>query len=364
MLDWLETYTFPLESSFSDIRKAARIYNRVVARTLSHGTTTAAYYATVHVPATNLLADICLARGQRAFVGRVCMDRMSPEDYRDESVESAMRDTQQCIEHIKRIDPEFDLISPIITPRFAASCSAEALAALGQLHRETGLPIQTHISENKAECKVVKESFPESASYAHVYDEAGLLTSKTILAHAVHLDEAERALVKQRQAKISHCPASNTALTSGTAKVRRMLDEGLTVGLGTDVSGGYTPSMLSEVREAIFVSRHVAMTAGDEAKLSVEEVLYMATRGGARVVGLESRIGGFEVGKDWDAQLIGLGGVGDTDDLDQNAGLVEIFGDETWEEKVAKWVYTGDDRNTIAVWIQGRLVHSRESFRS
>ena len=142
-----------------------------------------------------------------------------------------------------------------------------------------------------------------------------------------------------------------------------MLDDGLTVGLGTDVSGGYTPSMLSEAREAIFVSRHVAMTDGDDAKLSVEEALYLATRGGAKVMGLESRIGGFEVSKDWDAQLIGLRGVGDPDDLDQNAGLVEIFGDETWEEKVAKRVYTGDDRNTIAVWVKGRLVHSRASFR-
>ncbi|KAK4956476.1 hypothetical protein LTR10_006001 [Elasticomyces elasticus] len=363
LLDWLNTYTFPLESSFSDLDRAARIYNRVVARTLSHGTTTAAYYATVHVPATNLLADICMSRGQRAFVGRVCMDRLSPDYYQDESVESAILDTQACIDHIKHIDPQFDLVTPIITPRFAPSCTDGMLAALGKLHRDTGLPCQTHISENKKEIELVKELFPNHDSYTHVYDQAGLLTPKTILAHAIHLSSEERSLVKTRQAKISHCPASNTALTSGRAAVRTMLDEGMTVGLGTDVSGGYTSSMLTEAREAIFVSRHVAMESGDEAKLSVEEALYLATRGGAQVVGLENRIGGFEVGKDWDAQLIGLDGVGDTVGLDPGAGLVEIFGEETWDEKVAKWVYTGDDRNTRAVWVKGRLVHSRESFK-
>ncbi|KAK1066813.1 hypothetical protein LTR74_006863 [Friedmanniomyces endolithicus] len=364
LLDWLNTYTFPLESSFKDLERASRIYNRVVARTLSHGTTTAAYYATVHVPATNLLADICQSRGQRAFVGRVCMDRLSPDYYQDENTESAVRDTQACIDHIKHIDPEFNLITPIITPRFAPSCTDETLAALGKLHLSTGLPCQTHISENLQEIELVKSLFPTSDSYAHVYDTAGLLTPKTILAHAVHLTPTERQLVKTRGAKISHCPASNTAITSGRAKVRTMLDEGLTVGLGTDVSGGYTSSMLTETREAIFVSRHVAMDEGDEAKLSVEEVLYLATRGGAKVVGLEGRIGGFEVGMEWDAQMIRLGAVGGAEErLDERAGLVEVFGEETWEEKVAKWVYTGDDRNTVAVWVKGRLVHSREGFK-
>lgn len=288
------------------------------------------------------------------------MDRMSPDYYRDESVDTVIRDSQQCIGHIKQIDPDFDLITPIITPRFAPCCTPETLSALGQLHKDSGLPCQTHISENKNECELVKSMFPESRSYAHVYDDAGLLTSRTILAHAIHLTSEERALIKERDAKISHCPASNTALTSGTAKVRHLLDEGLTIGLGTDVSGGYTSSILAEAREALFVSRHVAMSDGDEAKLSVEEALYLATRGGAKVVGLENRIGGFEVGKDWDAQMVSLVSIGEDTEIDQSVGPVEIFGSEDWEEKVAKWVYTGDDRNTTAVWVKGRLVHSRK----
>ncbi|CAK3815027.1 guanine deaminase [Lecanosticta acicola] len=366
LLDWLNTYTFPLESSFKDLNLAAKIYNRVVARTLSHGTTTACYYATIHVPATNLLADICHSRGQRAFVGRVCMDHLSPDYYRDESAAESLEGTKACIAHVRHIDPDFDLVSPILTPRFAPSCSPAALEGLGKLHRDTGIPVQTHISENLAEIELVRKTFPESRHYADVYDSFGLLTPKTILAHAVHLSADERALIRARGAKISHCPASNTALTSGCCPVRQLLREGLTVGLGTDVSGGYTSSMLAECREALFTSRHLAMHSEPEAevKLAVEEALYLATRGSARVVGLEGKIGGFEVGMEWDAQMVRLATVGDGLDLEEEKeGLVEIFGGESWGDKVAKWVYTGDDRNTMAVWVKGRLVHCRENFK-
>lgn len=291
------------------------------------------------------------------------MDRLSPEDYRDESTEAAVEASKACIEHIKTLDPEYDLLTPIITPRFAPSCTLETLRALGKLHHEAGVPAQTHISENPSECKLVAELFPECKSYAHVYDSTSLLTSRMILAHAIHLSEEERKLIKARGAKISHCPTSNTSLTSGRAKVRRFLDEGITVGLGTDVSGGYTASILSEAREAVMVSRHVAMDEGDEAKLSVAEALFLATRGGAKVVGLEDRIGGFEVGKDWDAQMVMFDPVGETVGLDPKAGVVDVFGGESWEDKVEKWLYCGDDRNTHAVWVKGRLVHSREVFK-
>ena len=357
LLSWLETYTFPLESSFSSLSVAQRNYTRVVARTLSHGTTTACYHATVHVPATNLLASICQTMGQRAFIGRVCMDRMSPPYYRDESVASAIADSRSCIEHVRAIDPTNALITAVITPRFAPSCTEPVLRELGALHAETGVPCQTHISENKDEIALVKRLFPESKSYTHVYDDAGLLTEKMILAHCVHLSAEERKLIKMRGAKVSHCPASNTALTSGAARVKQLLDEGITVGLGTDVSGGYSSSVLEEVRHAIMVSRHVAMVDGDQGKLSTEEALYLATRGGAKVVGLENRIGGFEVGMDWDAQMISLGTVSEDGNLVEGEGPVDVFGNESWDDRIAKWVWNGDDRNTKAVWVKGRMVH-------
>lgn len=366
-MDWLETYTFPLEASLKDLAKARKVYTAVIRRTLAHGTTTAAYYATIDVAATNLLADLCLSFGQRAFVGRVCMDNpdMCPAYYRDESAEASLAKTKETIAHVRGIDPHFDIVSPILTPRFAPSCSNEAMADLARLQRETDLPVQTHISENKGEVALVAELFPEAGSYAKVYDNAGLLTPKMILAHAVHITEGEAQLIASRGAKVSHCPCSNSSITSGAARVRWLWERGVEVGLGTDVSGGYSPSVLEAARQAALVSRHVAMGVEDEgererSKLSVEEVLYLATRGGARCVGLEARVGAFEEGLQWDAQLVGLGAVGEDGEREgEDEGNVDVFGWEDWEERMAKWVYNGDDRNTKMVWVKGRQVHAR-----
>ncbi|OAA80871.1 guanine deaminase [Akanthomyces lecanii RCEF 1005] len=392
LLDWLEKHTFPMEASLKDLAKARKVYTAVVRRTLSHGTTTAAYYATIDVAATNLLTDLCFAIGQRAFVGRVCMDRpgINPDYYRDESTEAAIQATEQTIEHVRAIDPKFDLVAPILTPRFAPSCTPEGMRALAKLQKQGGYLAQTHISENTGEVQLVRELFPESQSYTQVYDDHGLLTPRMVLAHAVHLTEEEGSLIALRKSKISHCPCSNSSLTSGTARVRWMWQKGIEVGLGTDVSGGYSPSILEAARQATLVSRHVAVRAGDDiekerCKLSVEEVLYLATRGGAICLGLEDKIGGFEVGKDWDAQLVGLGRVADSglregEEYTANGhgagagadaagmvpalngcdeGNVDIFGWESWDEVMAKWLYSGDDRNTKKVWVKGRLVHAR-----
>jgi guanine deaminase len=366
LLDWLNTYTFPMESSLSALPTARRVYARVIARTLSHGTTTAAYYATISVPATNLLADLCLAAGQRALIGRCCMDSLAPDYYRDAGPEESIAGTKAAIAHIASIDPTHAIVKPIITPRFAPSCSSQLLTGLGKLQKETGLPVQTHISENKREIDLVAQLFPESKSYAEVYDSHGLLGPKTVLAHAVHITDEERALIRERGAGISHCPVSNAALSSGMAAVRTWLDDGISVGLGTDVSGGYSPSVLEAVRQALMCSRNLAMgEAGEEAerrKLSVEEALYLGTLGGAKVVGMEGKVGAFEVGMEWDAQLVGMEGVGLEGGFEgADGGPVDVFGWESWEDKLAKWVFNGDDRNTLAVWVRGRLVHQRRS---
>ncbi|RMZ89795.1 hypothetical protein DV736_g2960, partial [Chaetothyriales sp. CBS 134916] len=337
LLDWLTTYTFPLESSLGNaasplyansttpvdpLSRAKAVYNRVVSATLAHGTTTASYYATISVPATNTLSKTAFEKGQRAYVGR--------------------------------------LLAPIVTPRFAPSCLASTLTALGQLAKEKDLRIQTHLAENVDEMKLVKELFPEQASYTEVYDTHQLLTPKTILAHSIHLDASEIQTIKVRQSKISHCPASNSALGSGFCPVRVYLDSGLDVGLGTDVSGGYSPSILEAVRQACLVSRHVGYIHGGDSRhsLSVNDALYLGTVGGAKVVGMEGKLGAFEEGMLWDVQEIDLGDLNDEGEQLGDSG-VDIFGWESWENKVAKWVWGGDDRNVKRVWVSGKLVHER-----
>ncbi|KAL3474240.1 hypothetical protein BJX99DRAFT_181755 [Aspergillus californicus] len=382
LLDWLDRYTFPLESSLSSVSTAHSVYNTVISRTLANGTTFASYFATIHVPATNLLATLCHKRGQRALIGRVCMDNPSfcPDYYCDQSAEDSLEKTKESIKHIHSLDPKGNLVKPIVTPRFVPTCSREALTSLGKLAAEYSPPlhIQTHISENKDEVALVKTLFPESSSYAGVYDTYSLLTPRTILAHAVHIDAAEQRLIASRDARISHCPSSNSALGSGIAPVRDILNAGVTVGLGTDVSGGYSPSILEAARQACLVSRLLRHTAaytetgrqdGTEV-LSVEESLYLATRGGAAVVDMASEIGGFEKGMFFDAQLISLGSTvlnisscADEADLvrdisDTKDSVVDIFGWESWTEKVHKWVWTGNERNVRSVWVRARLVHS------
>lgn len=289
--------------------------------------------------------------------------RQNVDYYKDASPESAIQDTKATIEHCHSVDPERRLLTPILTPRFAPSCTEQCLQDLGKLHKETDLPIQTHISENPNEVQLVKEMFPKQTSYADVYDAFGLLTKRTVLAHAVHLTPHEIDLVRSRDAKVSHCPISNSYIASGMCPVRDLLDAGIDVSLGTDVSGGYSPSILAAARDAAGVSRIRSATCSSDIspdrkermKLSPEECLWMATRGGARCLGLEQKVGGFEVGMLWDAQYVDLGEEVD-DDGDGGRGNVALWGKENWAERIAKWVFCGDDRNTQAVWVNGRLV--------
>ena len=313
---------------------------------------------------------------------------LNPDYLRDESPEQAVADTKATIAHIDSIDPQHALITPIVTPRFVPSCSSPLLAGLGALAKESNLPIQTHLSENASEIALVRTLFPSHTSYSHVYDTHGLLTPKTVLAHCVHLSPDERSLLKKTGSKVSHCPVSNTSLSSGLCPVRQLWDDGIDVGLGTDVSGGYSASILVAAREAAMVSRTLAglttateeedaigndknellrqghevaskhsTTAKDRKKLSVEECLYLATVGGAKCLGFEGKVGGFEVGMLWDAQLVELDDGEADDDVDD--GPVQLWGGETWGEKVAKWLFCGDERNTKMVFVGGKLVHER-----
>ncbi|KAI5291079.1 hypothetical protein KEM52_000267 [Ascosphaera acerosa] len=391
LLDWLETYTFPLESSFREKRAGdyrtkydqvspELAYNRVVQKTLANGTTCASYFGTIHVPATHLLARICHQRGQRALIGRVCMDRAETcaDYYRDETTEMALVATRKSVNAILGDPALGDLIQPIVTPRFAPSCTSEALRGLADIAASYNPPlrIQTHISENVNEVAWVKQLYPECKSYTDVYDQHGLLTPRMILAHAIHLTPEERALIRDRGSGVAHCPTSNSAIGSGVCPVRTLLDDGIAVGLGTDVSGGWQPSILEVVRQACLVSRTIHFNsdyiadlrecgkddiAHGRQKISVAEALWLATRGGARVVDMDGDdgIGGFDVGQQFDAQLIELGKPLIKRDKDESCSSnhnVDIFGWETWEEMVDKWVWNGDDRNVQAVWVAGRKV--------
>ncbi|EDO17999.1 hypothetical protein Kpol_1054p46 [Vanderwaltozyma polyspora DSM 70294] len=360
LLDWLTKYTFPLEASLKDLSIAHKVYTKVVERTLSNGTTTAAYYTTIDPESTKLMAKICSERGQRALIGKVCMDRNSPDTYQ-ESTHESLESSDEVIAYIRNTlkDPK---ILPILTPRFAPTCSCELMKGLSKLAQSyDNLHIQTHLSENLKEIDWVKELFPDCSSYTDVYYKYGLLTNKTILAHCVHLSNPEIELIKTAGAGVAHCPIANTSLSSGECHVRKLIDEGVNVGLGTDVSGGFSSSILVTARQAHLVSRHLSMKFEDEVdkdhmKLSVVDALYLGTQGGANVLNMGDKLGTFDVGKKFDSQLININSEYDPVDIFHWQVPSENNDSFTMEEIISKWFFNGDDRNTINVWVDGSQI--------
>ncbi|KAI9468876.1 MAG: guanine deaminase [Benjaminiella poitrasii] len=353
LLEWLETYVFPCESAFKDTDHARQAYQTVIRRFLKNGTTTCSWFATIHLDSCKQLADIIHQFGQRAHIGKVNMDQNAP-DYYVESTNDSVQDTERFIQYVRAIGS--DLVTPVVTPRFAITCSSDLMKQLAELAERYQVPIQTHLCENPDEIAFTRSLFKDSRDYTSVYDDHGLLTDRSYMAHCVHMTDAELDLLVARKVGVSHCANSNFSLHSGVCDVRRMLERGVEkVGLGTDVAGGFQPSMLDAVRSSFFASKTCKVWARDHegdkeyAPLTPAELLYLATMGGARVLGLEEKIGSFEVGKAFDALWIDLEG-----------GSVDLMGGESMVQKVQKFLFNGSSENLMHVYVQGRRVAGRD----
>jgi len=217
---------------------------------------------------------------------------------------------------------------------------------LGELSTKYNVPVQSHISENKDEIKFVHELHPNN-SYAEVYDNFKLMTPKTIMAHGVHLTDDELHLFKEREAAISHCPVSNFSLCSGVFCARKALDMGIKLGLGTDVAGGYSPSLLDTIRQAVSASNVVHLEKPEYKPLSWQEAFHLATVGGSQVIGMEDTLGNFLPGKSFDALVV---------DPRVNNSPLDVFADDTLLEIFQKFIFLGDDRNITQVWVQGNKI--------
>ncbi|XP_070760880.1 guanine deaminase [Enoplosus armatus] len=345
LLQWLNTYTFPVESRFKDLEFANRVYTTVVKRTLRNGTTTACYFATIHTDASLLLGQIANAFGQRALVGKVCMDRNNSVKHYKETSQESQEETCRFIAEL--LNKKYPLVKPVVTPRFAPSCTGALLGQLGAIAKNNNLHIQSHISENVEEVKLVKELFPESESYTDVYHKCNLLTDKTVMAHGCHLTDEELALFRETGASLSHCPNSNISLCSGVLNVRNVLKHKVKLGLGTDVAGGYSASMLDAVRRALDSSKVLTIQNPENDTLTFEEVFRLATLGGSQALSLDDQTGNFEVGKDFDALRVNVAAPGGPIDLIQCDGPKILL---------EKFLNLGDDRNILEVFVAGRKV--------
>jgi guanine deaminase len=344
LLQWLDRYTFPREKSFGDRSKDSikKEYSEMAQRLIRGGTTSCVYFGSLQLEANEILVDALIESGQRAFIGKVCMDQNSPADYIESTTDSITR-TRDFISYIK--SKNSPLISPVVTPRFAPTCSMTLMKELGAISKEHSCHIQTHLSENLAEIAWVKELFPSNQNYSQVYDEAGLLANKTILAHAIYLEDTEKSLIKERGAAISHCPNSNFALSSGCLNIRDLLDKEIKVSLGTDVSGGYSTSILDACRQAIITSKVVHFQNREKYRpLSAVEAFSLATLNGAICLNLQDSLGNLLPGKFFDALIVNV----------HANPQIPIGPESSLQNLLEKFIFCGDDRCISHVFVQGR----------
>ncbi|OBS24247.1 hypothetical protein FPOA_04793 [Fusarium poae] len=309
ILDWLNKVTFPVEARFSDPIYAKRMYEDTVQDFLRQGITTASYYGSRHAEATRILADICHARGQRAFVGKCNMDRNAPDYICEESAAISLQETKECIVHIRGLEPKDELVKPVVTPRFAICCTDELLRGLGDMvQADDTLTMQTHFNEAQQEIDATTELFPGfKGSEADLYESYGLLNRRSILAHCTIMSDYEKERLEALKCGIAHCPIANMTVGGGfmVAPIRDFLRRGIKVGLGTDSGGGWASSMLAVIRQAMIASNaREVLSEGKDKALSLEEAFYLSTLGGANVLCLEKQIGNFEVGKEFDATWV------------------------------------------------------------
>jgi guanine deaminase len=300
LLAWLERYVFPLEHDF-DVPAAEALAPQVYRAMAAAGTTTISAYAAVWPDSTEACFAAAQEHGIRATIGNVLMDRVTYDERTapGDILENAIRASGELCE---RWHGAADgRLRYAFTPRFAVSCTADMLRESAALAEHYGATWQTHLSEDAREMATVAEHFPEALDYLDVYDRAGGLGRKALLAHAIHLSDREVARLVETDAAIAHCPVSNMYIRSGVMPIARYLDEGLRVGLGTDVAGAPELSVITQMRLGFFAHNARAVIVGDDRPIPGPlEWIRLGTLGGAQALGLDDVIGSLEAGKEAD----------------------------------------------------------------
>jgi guanine deaminase len=347
LLTWLDRLTFPTERSWSDPTVAAALAPRIFAAFAAAGTTTVLGYGVVYEAAMEACFRAAEAHGIRAILGKVMMDR----DTYDPTIEPttildrSLRETADLISRWHGADD--GRLGYAVTPRFAISCTAEMLRESASLARSTGALWQTHVSEDSYEIAEVERLFPEALDYVDVYDRAGGLGPRTVLAHAIHLSDRELGRLVETTTHVSHCPASNLFIGAGVMPLARYLEAGLTVALGSDVSGGPEPSIFSVMRAGAYAQMaNRTLGADDRAVLAPLDWLRMGTIEGARALGLDDRTGSLEVGKEADLIAIDPSFVASVDDR----------GDDDPEDLMSRLIFRAHPDMVRAAWVRGRAL--------
>lgn len=344
LLGWLAKHAFRAEQRLADVEAARETAQVFLRECLRHGTTTAAVYCTVHPHSATVFFEEAERLGLRMIAGKVLMDCQAPADLCD----TPQRGYDESKALIARWHGRGRL-GYAITPRFAPTSTPAQLAAAGTLWREhPDCWVQSHVSENAGEIAWVRELYPQARDYVDVYARAGLLGKRAIYGHGLHLRARERAALHASGTAIAHCPTSNLFLGSGLFPWPRVKQAArpLRVGLGTDVGGGTSLSMLATLAEAY----KVAQMGGTS--LSAGHLFHLATRGGAQALDLEGVIGSLLPGLE--ADFVEL-------DCEATPMLAQRMRHAAeLDDALFALLTLGDDRAVRSTWVAGRCVHRRE----
>lgn len=338
LLDWLNQVTFPAEAKYVDETHAETGYQIFADEMKRSATTRACIFATIHVDATEKLMEKLEATGLKTMVGKVNMDRNSPDILREKDAATSVSDTLCWLKHTK---DRFKNVRPILTPRFIPSCTDELMTGLKEVQGQYDLPIQSHLSENLSEIEWVKELCPEAESYGDAYERFGMFNDKTVMAHCVYLTEQEMKRMQENGVFIAHCPQSNTNLSSGIAPVRQFLDMGIHTGLGSDVGGGHTANLFRAMADAIQVSKlYWRLVDNTKKPLTVAEAFYLGTKGGGAFFG---QTGSFAAGDELDVLVL------DDTTLPTPSQL-------TLSERLERLIYLADERHIMSKYVAGTQI--------
>ena len=339
LLDWLSKYVFPIEAKFSDLAYASEVANFFADALLRNGTTTALVFSTVHPQSVDAMFSAAKQRNMRLLTGKVVMDRNCPEGLQD-SAETAYRESRELIERWHGDGR----LGYAITPRFAVTSTEAQLESMGKLANEfPDVHIHTHLAENRAEGDLVAAQFPWSRSYLDVYKRYGLVRERSMFAHCLHLDQEDRRTMAELNGSIAFCPTSNLFLGSGLFDLRSAEEAGIRVGVGTDVGGGTSLSMLTTLSEGYKVL-HL-----QEQSLPPFKALYLATLGAAKALYLDDKIGNFAAGKEADFVVL--------DSMSAPMTARRLSRTDDVSEKFFALLMMGDDRAVSATYLMGEPVY-------
>lgn len=357
LLDWLDRLTFPTERSWADPAIAERLAPAIFRAFAAAGTTTVLAYGVVYEAAMDAAFGAAETHGIRAILGKVMMDRSTYDPTIDPTtiLERTLRESRALAERWH--GAAAGRLGYAVTPRFAISCTAELLRESAALAADLGCWWQSHVSEDRFEIAEVSRLFPEARDYVDVYDRAGALGPRSILAHAIHLSPDEQARLAETGTRVAHCPTSNLFLGAGVMPLADRLAAGIAVGLGSDVSGGAELSMFGVMRTGAYAQQALGAVGSGPGPSPLASVpalgpldwLALATLDGARALGLEDVIGSIEVGKEADLIAVDPGATAPLGpDLDA-AGLLD---DPAL--LVSRLTFRADPSMVRGAWVRGR----------